>query len=190
LVVRRLIEEVEMSLNSLTTEEVNRGVWLLVPHADGTAAYQRIDAQGDQSHPPGGPQPPRDPITNAISLLTKYIPTEIITLYVAAVSVAPAIRAATGFVDIVMVYWIYTALTPITFLIIYLGKLKVLNRPLPPPMHWPWWRMLAAMVAFMVWALAIPNNPYVQGEVGGVVAGFGALFISTFLTLLEPFFES
>jgi len=178
-----------MSLDSLTTDVIRRGVWAFVPQPDGTLAYQRVDTQSGQPRTPGGPEPPKDPVSNAISVLTKYIPTEVITLYVAAVSAAPALRAFTGYIDMVRIYWVYAVLTPVTLLLIYLGKLKRANQPLPPSQFWPWWRMLAATVAFLVWALAIPGNPYVRGDIGGVLAAFGALFVSTFLTLLEPFFE-
>jgi hypothetical protein len=37
-----------------------------------------------------------------------------------------------------------------------------------------------------VWGLAVPGNPYVESAFVGVFAAFGAVVISTFLTLLEP----
>jgi hypothetical protein len=49
--------------------------------------------------------------------------------------------------------------------------------------------MIASTLAFMVWALAVPSSPYLTGESGKVIAAFGAILISTFLTLLEPVFE-
>jgi hypothetical protein len=48
--------------------------------------------------------------------------------------------------------------------------------------EWPWWKLIACTIAFAVWALAIP--PLVNSDPGEVVAGFGALLISTFLSLV------
>jgi hypothetical protein len=62
-------------------------------------------------------------------------------------------------------------------------------RPFPAIKELPWWKMAAATIAFIVWGLAVPGNPYIAGESGAVVAGFGAVLISTVLSLLEPIFE-
>ncbi len=49
-------------------------------------------------------------------------------------------------------------------------------------------KMFAATAAFLVWALAVPAAPtYPRNE--RARAGFGAIIISTFLSLLEPIFE-
>ena len=53
----------------------------------------------------------------------------------------------------------------------------------------PWWKLVASTIAFSVWALAVPNTPYLNSQSGKIVAAFGALFVSTLLTLLEPIFE-
>jgi hypothetical protein len=53
----------------------------------------------------------------------------------------------------------------------------------------PWWKLLASTIAFLVWALAVPTSPYLSGQAGGAVAALAALFISTFLSLFEPIFD-
>jgi hypothetical protein len=53
----------------------------------------------------------------------------------------------------------------------------------------PWWKTIAATVAYLVWALAIPNNPYIHTAAEQMTAGFGAAFISTVLNLIAPLFE-
>jgi hypothetical protein len=81
-------------------------------------------------------------------------------------------------------YWIFVVLTPLLFLLIYVGKRRSQNLSfLPPsPLQWPWWKLIAATIAFMVWALAVP--PLVSSDAGKVVAAFGALLVSTMLSLV------
>ncbi len=57
--------------------------------------------------------------------------------------------------------------------------------------NWPWWKLIASTIAFAVWALAVPNNPIIplNSAAGGVLAGFAALFVSTILNFVAPFFE-
>jgi hypothetical protein len=49
--------------------------------------------------------------------------------------------------------------------------------------------MITSTGAFLVSALAVPTTPYLTGAAGKVVAAFGAVLVSTNLTLLEPIFE-
>ncbi len=129
-------------------------------------------------------------VTITLNALVKYIPTEIVTLYVAAASATPSLRVAIPVVDGKLVYWGFAALTPVLLILMYASKRASDGiPPLPKAKELPWWKMSAATVAFLVWALAVPGNPYVLGDSGAVIAGFGAIIISTLLTLLEPIFE-
>jgi hypothetical protein len=87
-------------------------------------------------------------------------------------------------------YWAFVALTGPFYLLIYLSFLKANNRPIPGSKQWPWWRCVASVIAFGAWALAIPGNPLIKGDASGAVAGFAALFVSTILTRIEPFFDN
>ena len=165
-----------MSINSLTEDEVRRNV------LGGAGVLPPLV--------PGSPvAPPRTTVTNALSMLVKYIPTESVTLYVAAISAAAALNSFWSITG-AHIYWFFAALTPIIFILIYLGKRRALRLPtLPPVGELPLWKLFACTVAFLVWALAVPGNPYISPENGGAVVGFFALFISTVLSLLEPIFE-
>jgi hypothetical protein len=48
--------------------------------------------------------------------------------------------------------------------------------------------MCAATVAFIVWALAVPGNPYLSGA-ASAIAGLGAMLTSSLLQLMTPIFE-
>jgi hypothetical protein len=181
-----------MSLNSLADEEVARAKSLDQGPIDYTAtvtaplttANIRVGelSQGARRGSTGA--------SNALSALARYIPAEIVTLYVAALSAMPAITATFAGVTEVRLYWFFVALTPVLLLLVLAGKRRGEGfNAFPSLRDWPWWKLVASTVAFLVWALAIPATPYLPGPQGKVVAAFGALLVSTFLTLLEPIFE-
>lgn len=130
-------------------------------------------------------------VTGSLNLLVKYIPTEVITLYVATLSAAPALQDVFPYVRTNDIYWAFTIITPLLLFLVYVNKRATSGlRPIiPDRRQWPWWKLIAATVAFMVWALAVPGNPYVSGETAAILAGLGAVFISMILNLLEPIFE-
>lgn len=130
-------------------------------------------------------------VTGSLNLLVKYIPTEVITLYVATLSAAPALQDVFPSMQTRDIYWAFTIVTPLLLLLVYINKRVTSGlTPLPSDRRdWPWWKLIAATLAFMVWALAVPGNPYVSGETAAVIAALGAVFISMILNLLEPIFE-
>lgn len=129
-------------------------------------------------------------VTGSLNLLVKYIPTEVITLYVATLSAAPALQELFPSITTADIYWAFTLVTPMLLFLVYVNKRATSGlAPVPEVRQWPWWKLGAATVAFMVWALAVPGNPYVSGETAAVIAALGAVFISMILNLLEPLFE-
>jgi hypothetical protein len=151
-----------MSLSRLANEDVSRSVSRSNPAAAAAAG-----------------QPSKD---DRFDLLTKYIPTETLTLYVAAMAAEPAISASfNGKIEALELYIAGAVLTPLVLLLAAYGKLRASGlatsfRPHP----WPY---AAALVAFLIWALSIPG--LLENDHQRIVAGFGALFVSTFLALLE-----
>ncbi|MCA1633613.1 MAG: hypothetical protein LC802_07825 [Acidobacteria bacterium] len=166
-----------MSINSLTEAEVRRSL------------AERAAAAG-VAPPVGAAEPDGNAVSNALSMLVKYIPTESITLYVAALSAVTALKSLWEWITALHIYWFFGLFTPILFVLIFLGKRRAAGLPTIPPLgEWPWWKTFAATVGFLVWALAVPGNPYVNGDTGGAVVGFLAIFISTVLSVLEPLFD-
>jgi hypothetical protein len=176
-----------MSINSLTDEaiiqsmdfrravqdQVSKGASMEVAQAQNEKAVQR------------------NPVSNARDVLFKYIPTESITLYIAATSASSALLSVFPGLTPMVVYWFFAILTPILVLLIYFGKRRAGNLaiPLSSVSKWPLWKMFAATVAFLVWALAVPGNPYIHGQNAGALIGLLAIFVSTMLRLFEPIFE-
>lgn len=110
-----------MSINSLTEIEVRKNVKEHAVALDGKAA----GGGGSSSNP--------EPVNNALSQLVKYIPTESITLYVAAISAAAALKSFSPRVNETTIYWFFGILTPVLFVLIYLGKRKTEKLPVWPP---------------------------------------------------------
>jgi hypothetical protein len=178
-----------MSINSITNDElrrwhssqqqpVSKGLELAAPNeASARRIATEMSIQDNQ-------------VAVTLNALVKYIPTEIVTLYVAASSTTQSLRTAMPYIDARMLYWGFTALTPVLLILMYASKRATDGLPVfPKAREMPWWKLTAATVAFMVWALAVPGNPYVVGDGAPIIASFGAIIISTLLSLLEPIFE-
>lgn len=126
-------------------------------------------------------------IDSAYNTLFGYIPTEVVTLYVAVVS---AISSMTD-------TWKYAALatfvllTPLVVWIAYATKIKGAGKPIPAwPYQWPVWEMVAADLAFCAWAFALWNQAGADPKV--VPTGLPAVLVlatSTGLGLLSPIFQ-
>ena len=129
-------------------------------------------------------------LTNAANALAKYIPKEVVTLYIAGLSAGPAFKSVLGFGNRALFYWAFVVITGPLYLFVYLSFLRANQKPIPPWRRWPWWRLVASVIAFATWALAVPGNSLISGTAGGLVAGFMALIVSTLLTLADPWLDN
>ena len=125
----------------------------------------------------------------ALHVLFGYIPTEILTLYV-------AVLAAINQPDQVTsaewnTFWLFLIATPVVVWLVYGAKIKAAQKPLPiAPGTWPIWEMFAATIAYCAWALALPNTPFTEyGWYSSALSGVIVLVTSTLLGLLGPFFQ-
>jgi hypothetical protein len=126
---------------------------------------------------------------SALTALVKFIPTEIVMLYVSAVSVGTGFKTIFPNFTPALLYWSFIVLTPVLYYVIYLSTLASTNQPRPPLGQWPRWKPLASMIAFGIWALAIPENPYIKGDAGAAVMGFLVLLVTMLLSLVTPIIE-
>lgn len=149
-----------MSLSRLASQQVARTVGPFAAAADAAVA-----------------QPDKD---DRFDLLTKYIPTETLMLYVAAMAILPAIESSLG-IGAAALYIGGAVLTPLMFLLAALGKLRMsrsTERFRPQP-----WPPIAATIAFLAWALSVPG--FLTNQNDQILAGFAALVVSTLLGLLD-----
>jgi hypothetical protein len=134
-----------------------------------------------------GKQEPETPVNTALRTMVTYVPTEVITLYLAVVA---ALHPSTGGVGSTspLVFWLFLVGTPLVVWVVYAAKVKNAGRLLPgSPNTWPIWEMSAGTMAFAAWGLALPQQPFPGYPValGGVVV----LVTSTVLGLLAPLFS-
>jgi hypothetical protein len=85
----------------------------------------------------------KTPPSNALDALVKYIPTEFVTLYVAATAAINSLTEAFPSLTAVQLYCGFVVLTPILFLLIYFGKRRSQKLPTLPrsAAEWPWWKL-------------------------------------------------
>jgi len=159
----------------------------LAAEAVGNLVATRKKTQASGAEPTSAPN--AHAAENTITALTQYIPVEVVALYLATVSSQPALASQWEWITPKLAYLLFCSLTPAFFLLVYYNQLAIANEEFPNVMNWPWWRIVASTIAFSVWALAIPNNPFVGSDVAGVVSGLAAIFVSTILSLLGPIFE-
>jgi hypothetical protein len=126
--------------------------------------------------------------------LTKYIPTETITIFVATMSALLAIAKLKGAAGFDMTYWAWVAyiacalLTPILVWAIAFIAFRPKKAAQPDAVFkWPIFRMIAATIAFLVWALAVPG--LLEDAIGQIFAGLGAVIVSTLLSIAAGVFE-
>lgn len=185
-----------MSVSSLTNVAVARRTDDLgkvdgKPRTPAEAAQATADPSETQS-----------PATAALKAIATYIPTEIITLYVAALAAlagsspgAPAkvsdvartggsIAASTDLVA----FWVFLVLTPVIVWLVYAAKVRNAGKRLPVRVaSWPWWEMVSSTIAFAAWAYAMPESVFTR--FGWYTAAIGALVVlvvSTLLGLVAP----
>lgn len=139
-------------------------------------------------------EPPQTPTSDAINtgtnVLFGYIPTEVLTLYVAVV--AAIAKPAEGVASAEWTtFWIFFGCTPVVVWLVNGIKVKAAQKPLPLALRtWPVWEMIAASVAFCAWAFALPRTPFTEFSwYSSALAGISVLVASTVLGLLAPFFQ-
>ena len=155
------------------------------------AASSTPPSTASSASKPETPPPPsgKGNIETALNVLFGYIPTEVITLYI-------AVLAAVGVEGKVTQtewtsFWIFIAATPVVVWLVYGAKLKNLSLPLPLSFgEWPLWEMFAATAAFMAWAFALPQSPFAEFSwYSSALSGVVVLITSAILGLLAPFFQ-
>lgn len=168
-----------MSISELASRSVDRSL-----------KQHRLEAVN--VHP--SPEAPAAPsggtgTAGAIEALIKYIPTESVALYIAAVAAIPSLEAlyAAGSLRVVRasVYWGFAlVVTPLLFVLILFAKRRESGlAPVPPREEFPLWDFVAATVAFSVWAILIPNGP-IESAALGIIGPVVAIAASVLLNLI------
>ncbi len=173
---------------------------------DQIARASRTPPASEDTAAAGQPAPTQ--VDTTLNVLFNYIPTEVLTLYVAVLAAiqpgvsstalaAPAQSSVPPLVlpaaapNLWIPFWIFLVATPIVSWLVFAAKIKAAQKPIPIRMRtWPMWEMFAATLAFVAWAFALPSTPFSSlAWYSTGLAGIVVLIVSTLLGLLAPLFQ-
>jgi hypothetical protein len=144
-----------MSVSSMTNVAYRRRTD--VPPLDSMPSWP-----GEVAEATGDAPDTQNTFTSALTALMAYIPTEILTAYVAVLAGLEVAEQQTQAPPGAWVlFWIFLVLTPALVWALYAGKCRTAGKVLPTnPRKWPMWEMSAATIAFVVWAFTLPNTGF------------------------------
>src|ERR1700744_4735562 len=119
-----------------------------------TMVDTRIARQQAENVKSASPDKPVGAPTDLVNQITRWIPTETITIYVALLALlAPVAKHAPSYQSRWVLLGIVTASNPVV--VFLLTKAKSQTRKI----SMPWFEMMVAPVAFAAWAFALPDRP-------------------------------
>lgn len=130
---------------------------------------------------PNAAKPAKSGTKKAFDALAKFIPVEILAPYL---MVMDLIVKNTVNWEPKTILFIFVAITPFLLFLFEYSKSASAN------VAWPQfsqvlWRAIASAIAFTVWSLSVPGNPYLD-QVGGIaVAGLLAVIVSPILSAVD-----
>jgi hypothetical protein len=135
---------------------------------------------------PPSPTPlPGSAALAALKSIVDYIPTEIVTIYVAVIA-ALSDAGTTSRTGQWVAFWIFLGVTPLALWLLFAARLRAANASPLDPMRWPWPELAVAAVAYVLWAFTLPGTPFADFRwyrpglgtavllVGTLVLGLGA----------------
>lgn len=175
-----------MSINSMTNAAAGRRTDLLPQKLPANVTEIATAARTPPTPVSGATTDgdPPAPVNTALNLLFGYIPTEVVTLYIAVLA---ALEESKSPPEGMTVFYIFLAATPLVVWVVFASKIKALGERLP----WrfsslPLWEMSAAALAFTAWAAALPSSPF---DLSPAMSGLMVLISSTVIGLLAPLFQ-
>jgi hypothetical protein len=179
----------DVSINSLTNAAAARRPDTMPMNTVTRGVDEIARASGTAPTPSNGSGGQRNSVETALNVLFGYIPTEVITLYVAVISAIQKGDKPTQAEWVAFV--IFAAATPVVVWLVYGAKLRNANRSVPLAFGaWPVWEMSAATIAFIAWSFALPRSPFGAFEwYSAALSGVVVLIASTTLGLIAPFFQ-
>ncbi|MHC0053172.1 hypothetical protein [Actibacterium sp. D379-3] len=120
-------------------------------------------------------------VANALDILGRYIPSEVVAIYIFGLSGLGIVTEEFGTLP---VWPILFGLCLFLVLLFVFVNWRVIRRK-KAGMPFPSWPLMAAVISFCVWAIAIPGNPIATTPATSMLAGFVALVSSHVLVSLE-----
>lgn len=169
-----------MSIHAMTTAAVG---FRKAPRTTGGILRGVSDAEKT------GANQPQTPLATALEAIVAYIPTEIVTTYVAVLAaINDGGRSQSGQW---VAFWAFAVVTPVTVWIVFATKIRAAGEPLPlTPTAWPMWELAAASIAFVAWAYALPESPFSSFTWYRPALATVVILVVTFaLGLVAPLFQ-
>jgi hypothetical protein len=111
--------------------------------------------------------------TNLINQVTRWIPTETITVYVILLAlVAPVAAHSASFTSRWVLFWVITSANPVVVVLLAMARTKV-----GQVFKLPVFEMIIAPIAFAAWAFALPDTPLRS------ISGYGIRWNTAILTI-------
>ncbi len=132
--------------------------------------------------------------TAAMKAVTTYIPTDVLTLYVAGSAIFLTADAAQT-VNYDKAWWIFAGgviATPLVNSLVFMAKLRSVGIAIPRQIrYWPVWESIAATIAFVFWAAALPATPFSEfswydAAFAGFLLGVVSLFLGLISSIILP----
>ncbi len=173
-----------MSVNSMTNAAIGRRLDF-PPLGDVPHHPREIAASASNGSTPS------NLVTDTLAVITTYIPTEVLTVYVAALAAVQNSGSLTSFA-MWTTFDIFLIATPIIVWLVYVAKIKSAGKPLPWAFaQWPLWEMIAGTLAFVAWAISLPSAPFLTYlGLPGTLATVILLITTTLLGLLALLFQN
>lgn len=166
--------------------------------ADESRDGKGLDTLDKVDEAKGGTPGSGNSATTALSAIAAYIPTEVVTVYVAVLATLGVTVPAAGGGDgpetatPIAVYVVFIVLTPIIVWGLYASRAVAAKKRVPRRFHaWPKWEMAAATVAFAAWGAAMPSSPLeIFPWFSAALAGVVALILSLLIGVFAPLFSA
>ena len=129
----------------------------------------------------------------ALSQIVAYIPTEILTTYVAILAALSTDTQSS--LEKWVTFWIFLGFTPVASWVIFAAKVRThtgtKSERRKAQKKLPWWEFFSATLAFAVWAYALPASPFsLLSWYKPALGTAGLLFVSFLLGMFAPLFKS
>jgi hypothetical protein len=171
-----------MSVSSMTNVAFSRRRDVAPRDEAPTSVEEIAEAKADRPETKGGG-------SSTLAAIAAYIPTEVLTVYVAVVAaVNPAGAPVASRGSAWAAFLVFLVFTPLAVWLVYAGKVRRAGKKLPISLkRWPKWEMFAATAAYAVWAFAMPETPFSEfGWYSTAIAAVAVLVVTTALGLAAP----
>ena len=132
----------------------------------------------------GGKQ--ENPVAEATKRIARNVPTEVIGTYLVVIGLFAAGERTAQWV----LYWLFVGLTGLAVWVAFAVKLKKKSSAAAKPAKWPWWGLVAGVISFAIWAMALPgsvwtNLDWYDPKIGGAAVLVWAFVVGLIGSLFE-----